>query len=525
MADLLDGVWAGIADDDAELGFAGVSAFIGRGVVLRDSLVGEDFIAVTDGDGGVLGLAVVQDADAYGGVGVAACDLIDEVVAVLDLAAVDGGDDVAGLEAGFIGGAAGLNGLDEHAVLEVIDTVDRAGEALLELDADGAADDLVAGADEVVVDGDDGIGGHCETDALVAGRLGVDRGIDADDFAVHVEQRAAGVAGVDGGVGLDEVLELAAGAGLDGAVLGGDDSGGDGLREGEGAADGFDVVAHLRHVAVAQLDGGQGGIGVDLDDGEVGGLVDADDARRAAEVLGVGVGGELDVDLVGLVDDVVVGDDVALGVDDETGAEGLADLVIAVIALVGDLAAEEAVEEVLEAGVLVLIVLVVVVAAVGVLLIRLVAVVEAAAAGAVSRLLGQRLSVDIDDCRAHFLGDSDKSVGGDGGAYDLEGRGVGAGALLFLACHTMRQERAADNAHRKCAEQEESRGETARAKPFEERFHVCLDLVRFVIIPGCNLQYNERRLLASRQPGCNCRLQCAPLNTQVSGIAQCHPGA
>ena len=136
---------------------------------------------------------------------------------------------------------------------------------------------------------------------------------------------------------------------LDGAVLGGDDAGGDSLRKGKGAADGFNPIADLRPVGVAHLDGGQGRAGVDLDDGEVGGLVDADDARGTAEVLRIGIGGELDVNLVGLFDDVVVGDDVALGIDDEAGAEGLADLaVVAAVALVGDLAAEEAIEEVLE---------------------------------------------------------------------------------------------------------------------------------------------------------------------------------
>ena len=104
----------------------------------------------------------------------------------------------------------------------------------------------MAGADQVVVDVDDGVRRHGEADALVAGGLGVDGGVHADDFAIHVQQRAAGVAGIDGGVGLDEVLELAAGAGLDGAVLGGDDAGGHGLRQREGAADGFNPVAHLR---------------------------------------------------------------------------------------------------------------------------------------------------------------------------------------------------------------------------------------------------------------------------------------
>ena len=69
---------------------------------------------------------------------------------------------------------------------------------------------------------------------------------------------------------------------------------------------------------------GSGRVGVDLDDRQIGGLVDADHARRTAQVLVVRVGGELDVDLVGLLDNVIVGDDVALGIDDEAGAERLA---------------------------------------------------------------------------------------------------------------------------------------------------------------------------------------------------------
>ena len=35
--------------------------------------------------------------------------------------------------------------------------------------------------------------------------------VDADEFAVDVEQRAAGVARVDGGVGLDQAVEDVAG--------------------------------------------------------------------------------------------------------------------------------------------------------------------------------------------------------------------------------------------------------------------------------------------------------------------------
>ena len=54
--------------------------------------------------------------------------------------------------------------------------------------------------------GDRGFGRHRKADADRAARRRDDRGIDADDFAVEVEQRAAGIAAIDGGVGLDVVV-------------------------------------------------------------------------------------------------------------------------------------------------------------------------------------------------------------------------------------------------------------------------------------------------------------------------------
>ena len=42
-----------------------------------------------------------------------------------------------------------------------------------------------------------------EADALVASRLREDQRVDANDFALGVEQRSAAVAGIDGRVGLD----------------------------------------------------------------------------------------------------------------------------------------------------------------------------------------------------------------------------------------------------------------------------------------------------------------------------------
>ncbi len=224
-----------------------------------------------------------------------------------------------------------------------------------------------------------------------------------------------------------------ASARLDGAVLGRDDACRNGLREREGTADGLDPVAHLRGVGVAQLDGGQWGTGLDLDDRQIGGLVGADDARRAAQVLCVRIGRELDVNLVGLLNHVIVGNDVSLWIDNEARAKRLPDGAIIPAFLVGHLAAEEAVEEVLEV-------------ALPLALLRFVGLVFVArilgngldaamgvAAALVHRLLGQGLGVDIHHSRTDLLGDLHKLVGSDGGIDDLERCGVGAVALFFLS--------------------------------------------------------------------------------------------
>ena len=87
---------------------------------------------------------------------------------------------------------------------------------------------------------------------------GADGAVDADDVGLGVDQRAAGVARVDRGVGLQRVhvADVAAVALLaargDGPVLGADDAGGDGVGQVEGGADGHDRVADLHVVGVAQ---------------------------------------------------------------------------------------------------------------------------------------------------------------------------------------------------------------------------------------------------------------------------------
>jgi hypothetical protein len=87
---------------------------------------------------------------------------------------------------------------------------------------------------------------------------------------LHVEQRTAGVAGGDRGVGLDEVhqgLRLARRAG-DLAVQPGDDACGDRVLEAKGAADGEGSFARLGQVAPVLRHGQV--LAVGAHDGEVG---------------------------------------------------------------------------------------------------------------------------------------------------------------------------------------------------------------------------------------------------------------
>ena len=101
--------------------------------------------------------------------------------------------------------------------------------------------------------------------AALAGQAaadGGDRGVDADDLALEVDQRPAGVAGVDGGVGLDrvDVGAVAAAALVAGGhrpVLRADDAAGDGAGQAQRRADRHDRVADDDRVGVAERQRGE----------------------------------------------------------------------------------------------------------------------------------------------------------------------------------------------------------------------------------------------------------------------------
>ena len=152
-----------------------------------------------------------------------------------------------------------------------------------------------------------------ETKAGESAAAAENRGIDADHAAVRVEQRSAGIAGIDRRIGLDEILKRPE---TDTAAQRADDPAADRLADAEGIADRQHHVANLELVAVAKRGGRKAG-GLDLEDREVGKRVSADHLGFVALVRFA----DGNAHIIRALDHVVVGENVAVGGDDDAGAE------------------------------------------------------------------------------------------------------------------------------------------------------------------------------------------------------------
>jgi sec-independent protein translocase protein TatC len=238
---------------------------------------------------------------------------VQQLRRVADGLAGDAHHHIPGLHAGLAGRAVLQHAGDQHALghrdLEVL------GELRIQiarLHADPAARHLAV-PHQAVHHLLGQVDGNGEADAHAAAGAGVDGGVDADEVAVHVDQRAAGVAGVDRRVGLDEVLE--GGQAQAAAAQGADDARGHRLADVEGVADGQHRVAHHDLIDPAQADHGQA-VQIHLQHRDVAFRVGADQPGLGRPAIG-----ELHLDLVGAVDHVVVGQQVALGRHDHARAQ------------------------------------------------------------------------------------------------------------------------------------------------------------------------------------------------------------
>lgn len=94
-----------------------------------------------------------------------------------------------------------------------------------------------------------------------------------------------------------------------------DDTACDRSGKAEGVADGENAIADARLVAVAKLHGRERGLALDLNDTEIGPAVATDDLGGENRAVLKG-----DRDLVGILDDMIIGHDVAIGRDDKARA-------------------------------------------------------------------------------------------------------------------------------------------------------------------------------------------------------------
>ncbi len=107
----------------------------------------------------------------------------------------------------------------------------------------------------------------------------IEEGVDADHLAARIHQRSAGVAGVDGGIGLDEFARLIAIRFRVGPVQRADDAARHAELESIGIAEGQHHLARVQIPGVAPRNAGQI-VPVDLDDGKIRQRVGADQLRR-----------------------------------------------------------------------------------------------------------------------------------------------------------------------------------------------------------------------------------------------------
>src|SRR5258708_4583536 len=133
------------------------------------------------------------------------------------------------------------------------------------------------------------------------------RGVDAHDLAPGIDQRAAGVAGVERGVCLDDVVDKPAGLRAQGSSEGADDSGGQSVLKAVGVADGDDQLSHADFMRVAQAHGLEDGC-VNAQQREIGVGVFTD--QRGGEVASVE---QKHSNGVGLVYHMAVGEDESVG--------------------------------------------------------------------------------------------------------------------------------------------------------------------------------------------------------------------
>ncbi len=288
-----------------DVGLAGAAALL-RGC---DLLI----LALGDVGGDVLAAAIAHYGEGGLGTGKQRGHATREIARILHRFSVDRDHDIALLQACFRGGAASHNFGDDRP-LHFLRTkaCGHLRRDRLDLHAKPAAADMAMGLQ---------LGHHIvnrgsrnrEPDADAAAGRRIDHGIHADDLPAQVKCRPAGIAAIDGRVDLDEVrIGPIANITTDRR----NDAGRHRIGKTERIADGDNPIAHAQLAIVAKFDCGKRLVAFHLDQRHIGCGIGANQLRIELTAIG-----QFHGDLRGMIDDMIVGDDVARLVDDEARAD------------------------------------------------------------------------------------------------------------------------------------------------------------------------------------------------------------
>src|SRR4051794_27808985 len=180
-------------------------------------------------------------------------DMIPHLGGAMDLDPIDGDHDVAALQTRALGRRTRFDLGDDGAFGSTnAHRFRNLGREVLQGDANSAAADFTI-FDDLVHDGARHVDRDREPDADIAAAWRQDSGVDPDQPAAQIDERAARVAWVDRGVGLDEVL-IALNA-QSTAPKRADNARSDCLTKAERVADRHDIVSDLQAVAVTERHG------------------------------------------------------------------------------------------------------------------------------------------------------------------------------------------------------------------------------------------------------------------------------
>ena len=163
-------------------------------------------------------------------------------------------------------------------------------------------------------DASDHVDGNGEANPHAAAGTRVDRRIDADELAVEIDQRAARIAGIDGGVRLDEEAQVA-----DPDLRARErrnDALGHRLADAERIADGDYEISDLERVRVAKLEHREILGPREPQHRQIRARITQHDLRLELALVG-----KRDLHLGHAFDHVIIGDDKTRGVDDDARAQ------------------------------------------------------------------------------------------------------------------------------------------------------------------------------------------------------------